>query len=93
MTDLAHPEPAWPPVWAGLPEPLSEGWGRLLAVTGRGSLMNKFRITYLDGQSEEISARGYGDIGDKWIEFRDGTNTQLLRVAANTVARIEIVRS
>jgi hypothetical protein len=55
--------------------------------------MRSFLITYTDGNTETVQAVGYRDIDGTWIEFVDGVPTQLLRVRAAHVSRIEATKS
>jgi hypothetical protein len=60
---------------------------------GGRTRMVTFRITYGTSATETVEASGYRDIGDgTWIEFVDGVGTQILRVKARGIDRIELVR-
>lgn len=53
-----------------------------------------FKIDYYDGASEDVEAHGYADIGDgTWLQFVDGAGTQILRVRASEVVRVERVKA
>ena len=65
---------------------------RLALLIMRRGTMETFKIDYLDGRSETVDAKCYQDIGAKWIEFLDNLGVQLLRVHADTVVRVEVIK-